>query len=76
MNEFLKAALIRAFKTFCQTLASTLPVGMVITPVMVQEAEWSVVYVVLAWLGTGGLAALASLLTSLATGLPEVENDR
>ncbi len=72
MNDFIKAALIRALRTVCQTLASTLPVGFVITPVMVQDANWSMVYVVLAWLATGGLAGLASILTSIATGLPEV----
>lgn len=72
MNDFFKAALIRALRTVCQTLASTLPVGFVITPVMVQDANWSMVYVVLAWLATGGLAGLASILTSVATGLPEV----
>lgn len=71
--EFWKSALIRALRTICQSLASTLPVGFVITPVMVQEANWSMVYVVLAWLGTGCLAGLASLLTSIATGLPEVK---
>ena len=72
-KEFWKAALIRAFRTVCQTLGSTLPVGVVITPVMVQHANWTVVYVVAAWLGTGLLNGLASLLTSIATGLPEVE---
>lgn len=72
MSDFFKAALIRALRTVCQTLASTLPVGFVITPVMVQDANWSMVYVVLAWLATGGLAGLASILTSVYTGLPEV----
>ena len=72
MNDFIKAALIRALRTVCQTLASTLPVGFVITPVMVQDANWSMVYVVLAWLATGALAGLASILTSVYTGLPEV----
>lgn len=72
MNDFFKAALIRALRTVCQTLAGALPVGFVITPTMVQNANWSMVYVVLAWLATGGLAGLASILTSIYTGLPEV----
>lgn len=67
-----KAAGIRAIKTTCQVLASTLPVGFVITPAMVEHLDWHIVYVVLAWLGTAALAGVASLLTSLA-GLPEVE---
>lgn len=78
MNEILterwfKAAIIRSIKTTCQTLASTIPVGVMITPVMVQEADWTVIYAVLAWLATGLLSGIASLLTSLA-GLPEVDD--
>ena len=71
-KKWLKAAGVRALRTVAQTLASTLPVGFVITPVMVQDADWSILYIVLAWLGTGLLAGVASLLTSLA-GLPELK---
>lgn len=73
-KKWAKAALIRAVKTVCQTLASTLPVGFVVTPVMIQQLDWSAVYVVLAWLGTGLLSGVASMLTSLA-GLPEVPDE-
>ena len=72
-RQFWKATAIRALKTVCQTLASMLPVGYVITPAIVQALDWTVMYVVLAWLGTGLLAGIASVLTSIATGLPEVE---
>lgn len=72
-KKFWKAAMIRAFRTVCQTLVSTFPVGFVITPVMVQNADWTILYVVAAWLGTGILNGIASLLTSIATGLPEAE---
>lgn len=72
-KEFWKATGRRALKTVCQTLASMLPVGYVITPAIVQALDWTVMYVVLAWLGTGLLAGIASVLTSIATGLPEVE---
>ena len=64
------AAGTRAIKTTCQTLASMLPVGFVITPAMIESANWTMLYVALAWLGTGLLAGFGSLLTSLA-GLPE-----
>ena len=42
--------------------------------VMIQQLDWSAVYVVLAWLGTGLLSGVVSMLTSLA-GLPEVDDD-
>ena len=70
-KQFWKAALIRALRTVCQSLASMLPAGFIITPVMVQNADWTIVYVVIAWLGTGLLAGLGSILTSVYTGLPE-----
>ena len=71
-KKWWKAALVRAVKTVAQTLAGTLPVGFVITPVMIQNANWNYLYIILAWLGTGLVSGIASLLTSLA-GLPEVE---
>lgn len=73
-KQWWKAASVRAFKTTCQTLGSTLPVGFVITPVMVQNANWSIVYVGVAWLGTGLLAGVGSLLTSVK-GLPECSEE-
>lgn len=76
MKEFLKAAAIRAARTVAQTLASAIPVGFVITPVMIESANWSYFYIVIAWLGTGLLSGLASFLTSIATGLPEVKENK
>lgn len=73
MNNFIKYALIRALKTTCQELATTIPAGIIVTPVMVQHFDIAVVYVVIAWLCTGCFGGIASLLTSIATGLPEVE---
>ncbi len=58
--QWLKAAGIRALKTFAQSAAAMLPAAATITAV-----NWTVVT------GTAALAALASFLTSLA-GLPEV----
>ena len=71
-KKWIKAAGIRALKSTCQSLGSTIPVGFTITPVMIEHADWTILYVVLAWLGTGILTGIASMLTSIA-GLPEVK---
>ena len=60
-KKWLKAAGIRAIKTFCQCCVGMIPAAVTIT-----EVNWSIV------LGAAALAAIVSLLTSLA-GLPEVE---
>lgn len=62
MKTLLKAALIRATKTFCQTAAAVIG-----TSAVMSEVDW------LATLSAAALAALLSMLTSFATGLPEVE---
>ncbi len=60
--EFWKAAGIRAIKTICQTAVAMIPTGMAIT-----EIGWlEIVEVSLT-------AGILSLLTSVATGLPEVK---
>ena len=58
---WIKAALIRALKTVCQTA-----VGMIGTALLITDVNW--VHVVSA----SALAGLLSVLTSLG-GLPEVE---
>lgn len=73
MNTFIKASLIRALRTVCQTMASMLPVGAVVTPSLLQSLDWSFLFVIFAWIGTGLLSGVASMLTSVATGLPEAE---
>lgn len=60
---WIKAALIRAIKTACQTTVAMLPVSAMITAV-----DWRAV------LGTAALAFVASIVTSLA-GLPEVPKE-
>lgn len=71
-KEWWTAAGIRAIRTTAQTLGASIPAGFAITPVMIQNANWSYLNVVLAWLTTGLVAGVLSLLTSLA-GLPEVK---
>ena len=61
-KEWLKAALIRAVKTFAQTFAGGLAVG-----AAVSEVQW------LRVISVSGVAFVLSMMTSLA-GLPEVEN--
>ena len=60
-TKWMKAAGIRALKTFCQTAVAMLPASAVIT-----EVGWEAVF------GTASLAGVASMLTSLA-GIPEEE---
>lgn len=61
-KEFWKAALIRAIKTICQTAIATIGSAMVIT-----DVNWQMV------LSASALAGILSILTSLSTGLPEVQ---
>lgn len=60
-KKWLKAAGIRAAKTFCQTAVSMLTVGQALL-----EVEWIHV------LSVSAVAAVVSILTSVA-GLPEVD---
>ena len=61
-KEWLKAALIRALRTFVQTFVGFIAVGAAL-----EEVQW------LRALSVSGAAAVLSILTSLATGLPEVD---
>ena len=74
-KKFWKAAGIRALRTFCQNLISTSPAGFIVTPVMLKELDISIMYVIAAWVVTAVIAAGVSVLTSIATGLPETELD-
>lgn len=69
-KAWFKWAGIRALKTVAQTIVGAMPVGFIVTPVMIQDANWSYIYVILAWVSTGLVAGFASMLTSLA-GIPE-----
>lgn len=63
MKKFLKAAAIRAVRTVAQTAAATIG-----TSAVLSEVSWAVV------ISASVLAGILSLLTSVATGLPEVED--
>lgn len=62
MMSFIKAAAIRALRTFCQTAVATIG-----TAAIISEVNWVAV------LSASALAAILSILTSIATGLPEAE---
>ena len=62
-KKWIKAAGIRAVKTFAQSAVALLPAAATITAV-----DWRVV------IGTAALAGVASILTSIA-GLPEVKEN-
>ena len=62
-KKFAKAALIRATRTFFQSVVSLIPAA-----AMINDVDWKVV------LSTSALAFVASMATSLA-GLPEVDDE-
>lgn len=62
MTKFWKAALVRALRTFCQTAIATIG-----TTAVLEEVNWIMVG------SSSVLAALLSILNSVATGLPEVD---
>lgn len=61
-KEFFKAAGIRAVRTFAQTAIATIG-----TAAVLELVNWPLV------LSASCLAAILSILTSIVTGLPEVD---
>lgn len=63
MNEqFWKATSIRALRTICQTA-----IAMIGTSAVMSDVNWTMV------LSASALSGILSVLTSIATGLPEVD---
>lgn len=65
MNAFIKSALIRAIRTICQTAVAVIGTAFVLS-----DVNWWVV------VSASLLAGILSVLTSVATGLPEVEYEQ
>lgn len=65
MKKFIKAAAIRALRTFCQVMLGFVAVE----GVGFGDIEW------IKALSISGVSALASILTSISTGLPEAPMD-
>lgn len=61
-RDFWVAAMTRAVRTFCQTAVATIG-----TAALMSEVNWTAVA------SASVLAAILSVLTSIATGLPEVD---
>lgn len=64
MRSFVKAAGIRAIRTVAQTA-----VAVIGTSALISEVNWAAVA------SASVLAGILSVLTSVATGLPEVDKD-
>ncbi len=65
MNTFIKASLIRAIRTICQCAISLIPASALLT-----DINWALVA------SASVLAGIVSILTSIATGLPEVDYEQ
>jgi hypothetical protein len=61
-KQFIKCALIRAIRTMCQTAIATIG-----TSAILSEVDWLMVS------SASILAGILSILNSIATGLPEVD---
>lgn len=66
MNDFIKASLIRAVRTMAQTAIAVIGA----TAKVMSDVNWTMV------ISASLLAGILSVLTSIATGLPEVEYQR
>ena len=64
MTTFVKAAMVRALRTVAQTAVATIGTSAVLSAV-----DWKMVA------SASVLAGILSILTSIATGLPEVQDD-
>ena len=64
-KQFLLAAAVRAVRTFCQTFVGFIGVGAALS-----EVNW------IQGLSVSGAAFVLSLITSFATGLPEVPEQK
>lgn len=64
MKAFIRAAIIRAVRTIAQTAVATIG-----TSAILSDVNWAMVA------SASILAGVLSILTSIATGLPEVDHE-
>ena len=72
-RELLKAAWVRAYRSFFQAIVAQVPAGFVITPAMIEYFKVSYLYVLLAIIANAALYALTSFITCMLGGLPEAD---
>ena len=72
-RELLKAAWVRAYRSFLQALVAQIPAGFVITPAMIQYFKVGYFYVILAVICNAFLYGFTSFVTCIVGGLPEVQ---
>ena len=65
MSKFIKCALVRAIRTMCQTA-----IGIIGASTLLSEVHW------LTLLSATLMAGILSILTSVVSGLPEVDMDK
>lgn len=71
-KELLKAAWVRAYRSFLQAIVAQIPAGFVITPAMIQYFKVGYFYVIVAIICNAALYGFASFVTCIVGGLPEV----
>ena len=71
-NNLLKAAWIRAYRSFLQAIIAQIPAGFVITPAMIQYFKIGYIYVIIAILCNAAIYGFTSFVTCMVGGLPEV----
>lgn len=72
-KEYWNAILMRAWHAVWETAGATLPASIIITPAMIEQFDWKLLYVVVAWAATALIAGGLSVVKSLAAGVPEAE---
>ena len=72
-KELLKAAWVRAYRSFLQAIVAQIPAGFVITPAMIQYFKIGYVYIIVAIICNAALYGLTSFITCVVGGLPEVQ---
>ena len=71
-NNLLKAAWIRAYRSFLQAIVAQIPAGFVITPAMIQYFKIGYIYVIIAIFCNAAIYGFTSFVTCMIGGLPEV----
>lgn len=74
METLHKAALIRAYRTFLQTLGSTIPAGITVNFVAGIDVE-VILLTILGMVCTAAIAGCSAFIMGVAAGLPEVMDD-